>query len=199
MLDEAVSALMRRSRPYMIHEAQPFVAKLAVEIGRMLDLPARHLDEIRLCGLLHDIGQLTVPQRILHSPTRLSRQELDIVRRHCKAGCDLLKDLGYPAPVARVALEHHERLDGSGYPQGLRGDEICLEARIVAVADVAEAMTADRPYRPTPGLDAALEELSESRGVLYDREVVDACTDLLSCSEFVRRWNKVNQAEMRLH
>lgn len=191
MLDDGRVARMLRSRPYLIHEAQPFVAKLAVEIGHRLDLAPQHLDEIRLCALLHDIGQLTVPRQILCSPTRLSPQEFDIVRKHCKAGSDLLKDSGYPSPAVRVALEHHERLDGSGYPQGLRADEICLEARIVAVADVAEAMTADRPYRPSLGLGAALEELSKGRCVRYDREVVDACTDLLSSTDFVRRWHNI--------
>lgn len=199
MLDEGVAGLMLRSRPYLIHEAQPFVAKLAVAIGRILDLPAQQLDEIHFCGLLHDIGELTLPQRILCSSTRLSRQELDIVRTHCQAGADLLKDLGYPSPVVRVALEHHERLDGSGYPLGLGGDEICLEAKIVAVADVAEAMTADRPYRPSLGLDATLEELASGRGTRYDPEVVDACTALLSGPDFVRQWHKVKRSDVWLH
>jgi HD-GYP domain-containing protein (c-di-GMP phosphodiesterase class II) len=173
------------------------VAKLAIQIGRTMGLDDDEVEGIRLGGLLHDIGDLTVPRQILCFPGQLSRKQFEIVKEHARTGWSLLRDFSCPWPVARVALEHHERLDGSGYPQRLRGDEICLAARIVGVADVIEAMTADRPHRRALGLDQACEELARARGIRYDSDVVDACGKVLGGPEFVLAWHEVNR--MRTH
>jgi len=128
-----------------------------------------------ISGLLHDIGKSTIPLEILVKPGRLNELEMKLIRLHAQAGYEILKDIAFPWPVALVALQHHERLDGSGYPQGLKGYEIIREAKIVAVADIVDAMTHDRPYRPGYGIEKAKEELKENKGKKYDPEVVEAC------------------------
>jgi HD-GYP domain-containing protein (c-di-GMP phosphodiesterase class II) len=125
-------------------------------------------------GLLHDIGKVGIPTEILSKPSRLSPEELELMRQHPQMGYDILKDISFPWPVAAVVLQHHERLDGSGYPQGLTGPELMWQVRLMAVADLLEAMATDRPYRPGLGLDVALRELEQQRGLLYDAEIVDA-------------------------
>jgi len=154
------------------------VAQLAPKIGGRMSLPRERIDGIRLGSIIHDIGKIQVPAEILSKPSRLSEIEYMVVCEHPRVGYEILKDISFPWPVVDIAYQHHERMDGSGYPQGLKGDEICLEARIVAVADVVEAMSSHRPYRPALGLEAALDEIMQHRGTLYDARVVDACVKL---------------------
>ena len=131
-------------------------------------------------GLVHDIGKIAVPSKILTKPTRLSKVEMELMKGHAQAGYDILKDVPFPAPVAEIIRQHHERMDGSGYPQGLMGDQILPEARILAVADVLESMSSHRPYRPAVGMEAALAEVENNKGRLYDAEVVDAAVKLIT-------------------
>ncbi|MCX5804299.1 MAG: HD domain-containing protein [Proteobacteria bacterium] len=129
-------------------------------------------------GIIHDIGKMSVPAEILSKPTKLSNMEFGLIKVHPQTGYDILKEVELPYPIAETVLQHHERLDGSGYPQGLKGENIILEARILAVADVVEAMASYRPYRPALGIDAALEEIEKNKGILYDAEVVEVCLKL---------------------
>jgi HD-GYP domain-containing protein (c-di-GMP phosphodiesterase class II) len=135
---------------------------------------------LTLAAAIHDIGKIAIPAEILSRPGRLSDAEMALVRGHVRAGYDLVSRVEFPWPVAEMILQHHERLDGSGYPQGLRGDEIGPGARVIAVADVVEAMSAHRPYRPARGLESALEYIVEGRGRLFDPEVVDVCVALFN-------------------
>ena len=131
-----------------------------------------------MSGYLHDIGRIGIPSEILGKPGKLSALEFELVKGHAQASHDVLHRMEWPWPVAEVALQHHERLDGSGYPQGLKGDAILLEARIMAVADVVEAMSKHRRYRSALGIDKALAEIERGRGSIYDMQVVDACLRL---------------------
>ncbi|GAH90174.1 unnamed protein product [marine sediment metagenome] len=131
-----------------------------------------------IAALVHDIGKINIPAEILSKPSKLNEMELSLIKNHPKTGYDILKTIDFPWPVARIVLQHHERLDGSGYPQGLKGKKILLEAKIMGVADVVEAMSSHRPYRPSLGIDKALEEISQNRGIFYDPEVVDVCLKL---------------------
>jgi len=155
------------------------VAELSCAIARQLGLDDERIRGIRLGATIHDIGKIGIPAEVLSKPARLTDIELRIVREHARMGYDILKDVRFPWPVAEIAHQHHERIDGSGYPQGLKGEEITLEARIVAVADVVESMASHRPYRPSLGIEAAREELVDGRGTLYDAQVVDACLQAL--------------------
>ena len=127
---------------------------------------------------MHDIGKIEIPGEILSKPGKLSQIEFELIKGHAQSGYDILKEVDFPWPVAEIARQHHERLDGSGYPRGLKGEDILPEARVLAVADVVEAMVSHRPYRPSLGVSAALDEITDKRGVLYDPEVVDACIAL---------------------
>lgn len=138
-----------------------------------------------MAAMLHDIAKMHVPAEILIKPGPVDDLEFDIIRTHTQVGYDMLKDIDFPWPVAEVALKHHERMDGSGYPLGLKGDDIPLEARIVAVADVVEAMSSYRPFRPALPIEAAIKEITLKRGVLYCPSVVDAALDLLTKKGFV--------------
>ncbi len=151
------------------------VANLAVAIGAELGLTPKELEGVRLAASVHDIGKITVPAEILCKPTKLTRHEYDLIKEHVEAGFQILKDVAFPWPIARIVLEHHERMDGSGYPNGLKGEQLLPESRIVSVADVVESMCAHRPYRAGLGTDAALREIEKNRGLLYDPVVVDAC------------------------
>jgi len=154
------------------------VAEIAVAIGKEFGFDDRRLEGLRVAGYLHDVGKMTIPSEILSKPGKLSAIEFQLIQGHAKASYDVLKDVEFPWPVANVALQHHERIDGSGYPQGLKGEEIMLEARIMAVADVVEAMSSHRPYRPGLGIDKALAEIERGRGILYDVQASDACLRL---------------------
>ncbi len=164
---------------------QHSVDKLALAIGVELGLPPRQLEGLQLAASVHDIGKIMVPAEILCKPTKLTKHEYDLIKDHAEAGYNILKDVDFPWPIARIVHEHHERMDGSGYPSGLRGEELLLESRIVAVADVVQSMCAHRPYRVGLGDDAALAEIRNNRGKLYDPEVVDACLRLFSEKRYV--------------
>lgn len=163
---------------------QKRVALLATEIAREMGLPEDAITGIRLGSLVHDVGKIRVPSEVLSSPRKLSSTEMEFIKTHPDGGFEILKDAVFPWPVARMVHEHHERIDGSGYPRGLKHEEITLEARIIAVADTVEAMTSFRPYRPALGINAAVEEIRRGRGTLYDPEVVDSCIRVLERSGF---------------
>ncbi len=158
------------------HEAR--AAGVAVELGHLLGLASRRIEVLRLAALVHDIGKIGVPTEIVGKAGRLSPQEYALMQTHCDIGYDILNKLGSPDPIAEIAYQHHERLDGSGYPRGLAGDAILVEARILAVADVFDAMSSHRSYRPALPLEDVLAELRTQAGRMLDARVVDACTTL---------------------
>jgi PAS domain S-box-containing protein len=154
------------------------VANLAKTIAMEMKLPQDKIDGILMAGSIHDIGKLSIPSEILTKPTNLTNLEFSLIKEHSRSGYEMLKDVESPWPLAEIVYQHHERMNGSGYPRNLKGDEILLEAQILAVADVVEAMGCHRPYRPTLGIDAALEEITKNKGILYNSNVVDACLKL---------------------
>ena len=160
------------------------VSKLATAIAQEMKLPQDKIEGIRIASLVHDIGKISIPSEILSKPSKLSEIEYRLIKNHSQIGYDILKSIEFPWPIAQIVLQHQERLNGSGYPQGLKGDDILLEAKIIAVADVIEAMSSHRPYRPALGIDKALKEISQNRGILYDSEVVDACIKLFKEKDF---------------
>lgn len=169
----AIGLAIEKRDPYTAgHQRQ--VASLAVEIGRMLGLDEGRLFGLHLGATIHDIGKISIPADILNRPGGLSSPEYAIIREHSAVGEEILHGIDFPWPIAQMVSQHHERLDGSGYPRGLQGDEICLEAKIIAVADVFDAIVSHRPYRPGLPLALALEELRTGRGRIYDAQVVDA-------------------------
>jgi putative nucleotidyltransferase with HDIG domain len=174
---EAIASIAEMRDPYTAGH-QRGVTQLACALGKELDLDDDRLEGLRVSGFLHDIGKIAVPAEILNKPGKLNDFELQIIRTHSQVGCDILKKINFPWPVAQIVLQHHERINGSGYPQGITGPDILLEARILAVADVVEAMAAHRPYRPSLGLEKALDEIVKNKGILYDPEVADACIRL---------------------
>ncbi|KAF0158598.1 MAG: response regulator receiver [Syntrophaceae bacterium] len=153
-------------------------ADLARAIATEMGLPQEKIDGIRMAGSIHDIGKLSIPAEILAKPTKLHEIEFSLIKEHARIGYEMLKDVESPWPLAEIVYQHHERLDGSGYPRHLKGEEICMEARIMAVADVVEAMASHRPYRPSLGIDAAMKEIEKNSGILYDPDVVDTCLRL---------------------
>ncbi len=181
-LEGTVSALMSavemRDRYTAGHQRR--VTQLACAIANEMGLPEERIEGLRMAGLIHDLGKINVPAEILSKPGRLNDIEYGLIKAHPQVGYDVLKTIDFPWPVAQIVLQHHERLNGSGYPQGLLGEGVLLEARILAVADVVEAMASFRPYRPALGIDRALEEISQNRGVFYDPEVVEACLKLFA-------------------
>ncbi|MFO7667489.1 MAG: PAS domain S-box protein [Desulfobacterales bacterium] len=157
---------------------QKSVSKLARSIAQEIGLSADTIDNIRMAGAIHDIGKMAVPAEILSKPGRLTSIEMSLIRTHAESGYNILKDAELPYPIAEITLQHHERMDGSGYPLGLKGDQILLEARIISVADVVEAISSHRPYRPSLGIDIALEEIERNKGLFYDVRIADACLRL---------------------
>ena len=180
---QTVALTVETKDPYTAGH-QRRVGNLARAIANEMGLPQEQIDGIRMAGLIHDLGKVGIPAEILSKPGRLNDLQYGLIQVHSQVGYDILKRVEFPWPVAQMVLQHHERIDGSGYPQGLSGDEIMLEARILAVADVVEAMASFRPYRPALGIDKALEEISQNRGVLYDPEAVDACLKLFTENGF---------------
>lgn len=175
---QAVSNMIDQRDPYTAgHERR--VGLIAGAIAREMGWPEERCDMLELVGLVHDIGKIGVPAEILTKPGRLTDLEMRLVREHAQTGYEILKDVPFPFPVADIIRQHHERLDGSGYPQGLQGDAILPEAKVLAVADVIESIATHRPYRPARGLDAALDELELGRGTHYDPDVIDAFSRLL--------------------
>ena len=153
-------------------------ADLARSIATDIGLPQEKIEGIRMAGSIHDIGKLSVPAEILSKPTKLSEIEFSLIKEHARRGFEMLKNVESPWPLAEIVYQHHERMDGSGYPRNLKGDAILIEARILAVADVVEAMASHRTYRPGLGIDAALNEIEKNSGLFYDKAVVDACLKL---------------------
>jgi len=160
------------------------VTRLACAVGTKLGFPEERIDGLRVAGLLHDLGKMSIPAEILSKPTRLTEIEFALIQSHPQVAYDLLKSIHFPWPIAEIVLQHHERMDGSGYPHGLKGEEILSEATILAVCDVVEAMAAHRPYRAALGVDAALEAITKNKGELYSEDVVDACLQLFANGEF---------------
>jgi HD-GYP domain-containing protein (c-di-GMP phosphodiesterase class II) len=153
-------------------------AGLARAIAAEMGLSQDTIEGIRMVGPIHDIGKLSIPADILSKSTKLSAIEFLLIQEHARHGYEILKDVESPWPLAEIVYQHHERMDGSGYPRNLKGDDILIEARILAVADTVEAMASHRPYRASLGVDAALDEIEKNRGILYDNAVADACLRL---------------------
>lgn len=180
VLEETIHAiaLTIEKRDLFTAGHQRRVAELASAIAKEMKLPKEKVTGVYMAGLLHDIGKIHIPAELLMKPSKLSELEFKLIKNHPKIAHDILKEIEFPWPIAEIALQHHERLDGSGYPNGLRAEEIMLEAKILAVADVVEAMLSARPYRPALGMKKALKEISSKRGVIYDSKVVDTCMRL---------------------
>lgn len=179
----ALASAVGKRDPYTT-DHQRRVTILACTIAKEMGLTEEQINGLRLAGMLHDIGKLAVPSEILSKPTRLSDAEFTIIKTHPRIASDILKAIEFPWPIAEIVLEHHERIDGSGYPQGLSDKNILLEARILAVADVVEAISSHRPYRPAYSLEYTLEEISKNKGVIYDAEIVDICLNLFKEKKF---------------
>jgi PAS domain S-box-containing protein len=173
----AMSATVEARDPYTAGH-QRRVSDLARSIATEMKLSRDQIDCIRLAGMIHDLGKISVPSEILSKPTRLSSLEFELIRTHSEAGYSILKDIEFPWPIARIVLEHHERINGSGYPNKLKADELLLESKIIAIADVVEAISSNRPYRPAVGIHAALEEIEKNKGILYDNVAAEACIKL---------------------
>jgi len=170
----AISSMVEIRDPYTAGHARR-VTRLACAIAKKMGLGEQHTEATRIAGLLHDIGKIAVPADILSKPAKLTEHEFAIIKEHPQVGYDILKEIQFPWPVADIVLQHHERMDGSGYPKGLHGNDICLEARVLGVSDVVEAISSHRPYRPALGTEKALQEISHNKGRLYDRPVAKAC------------------------
>ena len=173
MIETLANVIVARDSYTAGHQKR--VANLASAIAAKLNLPLHTIEGIHLSALIHDIGKIAIPAEILTKPKALTNFELAMLRNHVQTGYDILKNINFPWNVAQIVLQHHERLDGSGYPNGLKGDSICEEAKIIAVADVVEAISSDRPYRKSRGIEAALDEITTNSGKLYDARVVEAC------------------------
>ncbi|MFH2119011.1 MAG: HD domain-containing phosphohydrolase [Pseudomonadota bacterium] len=180
---QAMSLTVETRDPYTAGH-QRRVADFARAIATEMGLTADQIEGIRTASAIHDIGKISVPAEILSKPTKLSELEFSLIKVHSQSGYDILIEIDFPWPVARMVLEHHERMNGSGYPQGLSGDKLLIESRIIAVADVVEAMASYRPYRPELGIDKALDEISKNKGILYDQEVADVCLRLFREKRF---------------
>ncbi len=180
---KAMSVAVELRDPYTAGH-QERVAALTSAIGRYMGLSEDDVYGLRMASVIHDLGKMAVPAEILCKPGKLSPLEYEMVKIHVQAGYDILKRIEFPWPVAEIVLQHHERVNGSGYPNGLQQEEILLPARILAVADVYETIASHRPYRPALGTEAATEEIRSHRGILYDRQVVDACLALIKSGGF---------------
>ncbi len=179
----AIASTVEMRDPYTAGHQQR-TSLLATAIAREMQLPEDRVHGLALAAVVHDLGKISVPAEILSKPGKLSDMEHQIIKVHPQTGYDILKDIRFPWPIATIVWQHHERMDGSGYPQGLKGEDILLESRIMAVADVVEAMGSHRPYRPSRGVDVALQELERGRGSIYDPAVVDACLRLFREKHF---------------
>jgi putative nucleotidyltransferase with HDIG domain len=181
-LEETVNALAvtaEKRDPYTAGH-QKRVAQLACAIAREMHLPQEQIEGINVAGILHDIGKIYVPAEILAMPRRLEEMEMALIRAHPEIGHQILKTIPFTWPISKIILQHHERIDGSGYPLNLMGDAILLEARIIGVADVVEAIASHRPYRPSLGVGYAIEHITNNKGILYDSQVVEACLNIFS-------------------
>jgi PAS domain S-box-containing protein/putative nucleotidyltransferase with HDIG domain len=173
----ALASVVETRDPYTAGH-QRRVAELALAIAGEMNLSTVHIEGLRVAAIIHDIGKISVPAEILTKPGKLTDLEFGMIKTHSQTGYDILKDIDFPWPVAKIVIEHHERINGTGYPRKLKGNDIFIEARILCVADVVEAMASHRPYRASLGIEAALEEIEKNKGILYDKTVVDACLRL---------------------
>jgi putative nucleotidyltransferase with HDIG domain len=185
-LDEIVHAMsltVEKRDPYTAGH-QKRTTELAMALAGEMGLSEHQIKGIQMAALIHDIGKISIPAEILSKPGKLSEVEMQMVRRHPQTAFEILKEIDFPWPVDLIVLQHHEKMDCSGYPQGLAGEDILLEARILCIADVVESIESHRPYRPGLGIDKALEEISNNRGILFDQDVVDACLRLFKEKNF---------------
>ena len=176
---QAMAKTVEMRDPYTAGH-QRRVSTLACTIAQEMNLSKSRIQGIKMAGNIHDLGKISVPAEVLSKPTRLTEAEFSIIKSHPKTGHDILNGIEFPWPIAQIVYQHHERMDGSGYPQGLSGEEILMESRIMAVADVVEAMASHRPYRPALGIEKALEEISKNKNTLYDADAADACLKLFT-------------------
>jgi HD-GYP domain-containing protein (c-di-GMP phosphodiesterase class II) len=185
-MDEIILAMSRMVEKKDAYTAghQRRVADLSCTIGKKMRISENQIESIQLASLIHDIGKIGIPAELLSKPVELTPAEFNIIKTHPIVGYEILKTIDFPWPIADIVLEHHERLNGSGYPSGLKGEEILIEARILGVADTVEAMVSHRPYRPALGIEKALEEIRHNRGILYDPAVVDASVSIFKDGEF---------------
>jgi len=173
-----IIALTIKTRDFYLAVHQWRVTNLACAIAKELGFSKEQINGIHMAGIIHDLGKIGIPNEILTKNGRLTKSEFNIIKCHSRIGYNILKTIEFPWPIAQIVFQHHERINGSGYPQGLSGRNILIEAKILAVADVVEAMSSHRPYRPALGIDKALEEISKNRDILYDPEAVDVCIKL---------------------
>ncbi len=197
MMEKIVNALMAAIEVWDPYTAghQRRVATLALAIAEKMDFDKIQLDAIRIAAILHDIGKINLPNEILCKPGRLADCEYNLIKVHSKAGYNIMKKIDFPDQIAEIVYQHHESLNGSGYPRGLKGDNICLEAKILHIADVVEAITANRPYRPARAIEEALNEIENNVGEKYDAEVCDICIDLFRNQNFVFKEIKLRNTE----
>lgn len=174
---DTISAMVEIRDPFTAGH-QHAVARIAAAIAEKMNLSREQTEIIKISAQIHDIGKIYIPDEILHKPDSLNDMEYNLIKSHAEMGHAILKNIDFPAPIAPIIIQHHERMDGSGYPCGLPGEQICLEARIIAVADVIDSIASHRPYEDALGMDKALAELKHNRGILYDPEVVDACLQI---------------------
>ena len=186
LMEEIVNGLVlavEKRDPYTAGH-QRRVSLLANAIAEKMGLEKNRADGLRIAAIVHDIGKINVPAEILSKPGKLTPTEFDLIKIHPQAGFEILSTINFPWPVAEIVLQHHEKIDGSGYPNGLKGDKISLEARIISVADMVEAFASHRPYRPSLGIEFALKEINLHKGILFDKNVVEACLELFNNNEF---------------
>ena len=181
---QAIGKTVEKRDPYTSGHQQR-VASLTRCIAEKIGFADHQIEGVCMAAAIHDIGKISLPAEILSKPVQLSEIEVKLIQAHSQAGYDILEGIEFPWPIAEIVLQHHERMDGSGYPKGLAGDDILIEARILGVADVVETMASHRPYRPSMGIDKALEEMTQNRGILYDPKVVDACLKIFYENGFV--------------
>jgi len=197
MLNENIEKMRKTLRAmintliFLVEEKDPYtaghqtkVAKLSCAIAREMGLSEERINTLELAATIHDIGKVNIPFEILNKPDRLTRAQFGMVKTHSQTGYSIVKSMNFPSPVADIILQHHERIDGSGYPQGLAGDDIMIEARILGVADVIEAMSSRRAYRPAHSIDDCLEEIWQKRNISYDQDAADICMDLFTRKDF---------------
>ncbi len=181
---QALTATLEIKDPYTAGHQQR-VSDLAGAIAKEMGLSKDQIESIRVAGIMHDLGKIWIPSEILTKPVKLHKVEFDIIKQHVQSGYEILKKIDFPWPIADIVRQHHEKMDGSGYPLGLSGEEISIEGRVLCVADIVEAIASHRPYRPALGMDKALEEISKGRDKLYDSKVVDVCINLIKEKKFV--------------
>ena len=172
-----ITKVVETRDPYSIGHQQR-VSKLATAIAREMKLPQEKIEGTKIASLVHDIGKVNLPTEIISKPGKLIEVEFNLIKNYPKVGYDILKKVDFPWPIAEIVLQHQEKIDGSGYPRGLKSDEICIEAKILGVANVVEAMSSYKSYRPALSIDEALVEISNNKNILFDPEVVDTCIKL---------------------